>query len=122
LAGNGRVGDAVALLEARLARTPDVPAVANLLAWIHATNPDARWRNGTEAVRLAEHACALTGYRDPDLLDTLAAAYAAAGRFDDAVKIGRRAVEAASGNSEQAAEIRARVASYEAGQPYTAPQ
>jgi len=122
LATNGRVGDAVAFLQARLARTPDVPAVANQLAWIHATNPDARWRNGTEAVRLAEHACALTGYRDPDLLDTLAAAYAAAGRFDDAVKIGRRAVEAASGNSEQAAEIRARVASYEAGQPYTAPQ
>src|SRR5207249_4136485 len=44
LAGNGRVGDAVALLQARLARTPDVPAVANLLAWIYATNPDARWR------------------------------------------------------------------------------
>ena len=122
LAAKGRVGDAVSLLAARLQRTPDVPTLAGLLAWIHATTPDARWRDGVEAVRLAEHACALTDYGDPDLLDTLAAAYAAAGRFDDAVKVGRKAVEAASGNAEQAADIRARLASYEARQPYTAPR
>jgi Flp pilus assembly protein TadD len=55
------------------------------LAWIRATAPEARWRNGDDAVALAERACQLTGYHVPDLLETLAAAYAEAGRFAEAV-------------------------------------
>jgi len=41
--------------------------------------------NGPEAVRLAEHACAVTGRENPELLDTLAAAYAEARRFPEAI-------------------------------------
>ena len=49
-----------------------------------ATDPDPSVRNGSEAVRLAERAVQLTGAREPTLLDTLAAAYAEAGRFQEA--------------------------------------
>src|SRR5439155_25947729 len=63
----------------------------NGLAWVLATHPDARWRNGSEAVRLAEQACELTGYRQPAALGTLAVAYAEAGRFPEAVTTVQRA-------------------------------
>ena len=64
--------------------TNSVPALNNL-AWLLATAPDSRWRNGKEAVRLAERACQLTQYKEAFPLKTLATAYAEAGRFDDAV-------------------------------------
>ena len=93
------------------------------LAWIRATSAEARWRDGGEAVRLAERACALTenGDGDANALDTLAAAYAEAGRFADAVRAGRQALEAADAGSELATEIARRMALYEKTQPYRAP-
>ena len=51
------------------------------LAWLLATYPDAKSRDGAEAVQLAERGCALTDRRIPALLDTLAVAYAEAGDF-----------------------------------------
>jgi hypothetical protein len=51
------------------------------LAWLLATYPDSKSRDGSDAVRLAERACVLTERRIPALLDTLAAAYAEAGDF-----------------------------------------
>jgi hypothetical protein len=54
-------------------------------AWALATNPDASKRNGALAVKLAEDACLQTQYRQPALIGTLAAAYAEAGRFDEAM-------------------------------------
>jgi hypothetical protein len=63
--------------------TNSVPALNNL-AWLLATASDPQLRNGKEAVRLAERACQLTQYKVAFLVGTLAAAYAEAGRFDDA--------------------------------------
>lgn len=63
----------------------------NGLAWVLATYPEARWRNGVEAVRLAEQACHLTDNRLPGVLGTLAVAYAEAGRFPDAISAVQRA-------------------------------
>jgi tetratricopeptide (TPR) repeat protein len=54
-------------------------------AWLLGAHRDAAIRRPAEAVRLAEHAVALTGRASADALDVLAAAYAAAGRFDAAV-------------------------------------
>ncbi len=80
---------------------PNDPIVANELAWLLSTHPDDQVRNADEALPLAVHACELTGYREPATLATLAAAYANAGRFDEAVKIAERAVAQAeaSGNT-----------------------
>ena len=71
---------------------PDSPLALNELAWLLATSPDAALRNGPEAVQLAEHGCAVTSRRNPTLLDTLAAAYAEAGRFPEAINAAQEAL------------------------------
>jgi protein O-mannosyl-transferase len=73
----------------------DIPLVLNNLAWILATHWDASLRNGAEAVRLAEQAVELTGRQHPSLLGTLAAAYAEAGRFEEAVTSAEEAIRLA---------------------------
>lgn len=69
-----------------------------------------------EAVRSAQRACELTGRRDPGPLDILAVAYDQAGRFDDAAATAREAIQLAvsAGRDKLAAEIRGRLALYEA--------
>lgn len=67
----------------------------NLLAWIEATAKDIGIRNPDEAVRFASSACELTANKNPGILDTLAVAYASAGRFDDAIKTAETAVKLA---------------------------
>jgi len=93
------------------------------LAWLHATNPNAAFRDGQQAVLLAERASELANGTDPKLLDVLAAAYAETGKFGKAVKTAQNAVALA----EQAAEhelvgrIRTRLDLYLAGKPYREP-
>ena len=86
LVQHGRIPEAIEQYRIILQRNPDQLLALNNLAWLLATDDDSQWRNGTEAVRLAERACDLTHYQTPAFLGTLAAAYAEAGRFDDAVK------------------------------------
>lgn len=108
-------------IRAALRQSPDHPGLANGLAWILATSPDEDQRNGSEAVALAERACELTQRQLHQLLDTLAAAYAEAGRFDDAVKTIREALALLSeeaADQEVAAEYRQRLELYEKKQPY----
>jgi Flp pilus assembly protein TadD len=83
LATSGRIPEAIAELRTLLVLDPAWPPAANNLAWLLATCEDVTLRDGAEAVRLAEIA------RRPTIsstLGTLAAAYAQAGRFDDAVR------------------------------------
>ena len=77
-------------------------------------------RRGAEAVTLAARAAQLSGARDPALLDTLAAAYAEAGRFPEAVSAARRARDLATQQHQpaQAESIQTRLALYEAGTPF----
>jgi tetratricopeptide (TPR) repeat protein len=74
------------------ANAPESPRMLDELAWLLATYPDSKSRDGTEAVRLAERACALTERRIPALLDTLAAAYAEAGDFPRAISAAEEAL------------------------------
>ena len=74
---------------------PDSPRMLDELAWLLATYPDSNARDGAEAVRLAERACALSERRVPALLATLAAAYAEAGDFPRAVAVGEEALSEA---------------------------
>jgi len=101
-----------------IARNALVPTLG-ARAFALATSRDAAARDGSRAVRLAARACELTGFREPGLLDVLAAAYAEAGRFDDAVAAAERAVSIAEsiGAAAEAALFRTRLASYRAGAP-----
>jgi tetratricopeptide (TPR) repeat protein len=121
LLATGRVADAVALLHRRVADTPEERAFASSLAWIEATARDAQWRNAAEAVRLAERACPADDCDDPDRLDTLAAAYAEAARFEDAIRAAERAVTAARGSEEGTDAMEERLALYRTRRPYRSP-
>jgi Flp pilus assembly protein TadD len=83
--GRGAYPDALDHYVEALRLQPDSPEALNNLAWFLATCPDARIRDGAQAVKHAERACDLTHYRETTMVGTLAAAYAEAGRFDDAV-------------------------------------
>ena len=74
---------------------PDSPRMLDEIAWLLATYPDSNSRDGTEAVRVAERACALTDRRVPALLATLAAAYAETGDFSRGVAAGEEALRRA---------------------------
>jgi hypothetical protein len=63
------------------------------LGWLLATCPDDKGRDDKLAVEYATKACERTGWKDPWCLDTLAAAYASAGRFEEAVRYEIRALE-----------------------------
>jgi tetratricopeptide (TPR) repeat protein len=99
---------------------PDYLAVLNQTAWLLATTPDANIRNGAEAVELAQRAARLSGGREPEVLGTLAAAYAEVGKFSEAIETSRRAlVLAAQRKSEPLAEaLKARMALYQKGVPF----
>jgi protein O-mannosyl-transferase len=107
-------------LRQALRHRPDAPDALNALAWLLATSPDPAVRDGAEAVRTATRAAEVTGGRDPNVLDTRAAALAAAGRFAEAVEVARAAGELAesTGVDSLAAPIRARLAAYRSGRAW----
>ena len=97
---------------------PDAWNAANDLAWMLATSPEPTLRDPERAIRLAERSSAqLPG--DAGALDTLAAAYAAADRFPEAVATARRALEQSAPDTEAA--FRARLSLYLKGLPYVEP-
>jgi tetratricopeptide (TPR) repeat protein len=95
---------------------PKDPKPLNNRAWLAATCPDAKFRNGTQAVADSTKACELTGWRSSEYLDTLAAARAETGDFASALKLQLQAVELAKGDSK--AEFRSRIEVYKAHKPY----
>jgi len=113
---------AVAELSAALATHPGDADVMNNLAWLLATAHDARLRDPARAVELATRACEL----DPDnprMHGTLAAALAAAGRFDQAAAEAERAAELAQRRGDgMFAELNRRLAAlYRQGRAYVDP-
>ena len=116
----GEFDDAIHHYREAIRLKPGDPGPNNNLAWIRATHPDPKFRNGTEAVRLAERALELSGDRDPGLLDTLAAAYAEAGRFPEAISTLQEAISLAkaAGAEGLIPSLEERLRGYEAGRPY----
>ena len=92
----------------------------NNLAWVLATHPDPGLRNGEEAIRLVTAAVKAGSGNAASLLDTMAAAHAEQGHFDQAVGIAKKAIEIAeaSGHRERAHRIESRLRLYESGQPF----
>ena len=116
--GKGKL--ALAAWRSGLAVDPNHVPTLRRAAWLLATGRDASLRSGAEAVALAERAARLTSGQDASILDGLAAAYAEAGRFADAVETGNRAerLAAQQGKPDLSAEIKARVGLYEGKTAY----
>ena len=121
--GAATVAQAAAQFGEALALDRDNGQALAGLAWIRATSADPALRDPAEAVRLAERADALKSHRDVIAIDALAAAYAAAGRFDDAVRVARIGLDQAAGAGQGpvAAQFRQRIELYQKGQPLRVP-
>ncbi len=123
LVRSGRLDEAAAQYLTTLKAHPDFAEAQNNLrsvAWTLATSRDASARSGARAIALALEADRLSGGANPVFKATLAAAYAEAGRFADAIATAQRALQLAQDHLEFANEVRAQIALYETGQPYRA--
>ena len=92
----GRSEEAIENYRMAIQINSDYVDALNSLSWILATCPDASLRNGAEAVEDGQKACALTHYQKPLIVETLAAAYAEAGRFPEAIATAEKAGELAT--------------------------
>jgi tetratricopeptide (TPR) repeat protein len=99
------------------AKSTRLDTALNSLAWLRATCPEARVRNGKEAVELATKACQVSQWQNWSNIDTLAAAYAEAGDFDQAVKYQREVMQM-SKSSTNDSKIKQRLALYEQHKAY----
>ena len=119
----GDFAGAIARYRRALEMDPHLVEALNNLAWLLGTCPEESLRNGSEAVQHAEQACQLTQFRRTILVGTLAAAYAEAGRFSEAVATVQKACELAAMFNEEALLARNRelLELYRAGQPYHEP-
>ena len=115
--------DAAEVLREGLERYPQDAELMCALAWRLATSPLEDLRDSAAAVALAERARTATSGEDPQALDTLAAAYARAGRFEEATALARQAaaLAAAAGHADLAEAITERTRRYERRAAYTAP-
>ena len=106
----------------RCASSLRLTAARNDLAWILATAADASLRNPEEAVQLAESIGSVDQLSSANQLDTLAAAYAAAGRRGDAVRAAERALALAQREDAQLArQIESRLREYRRGRAWVEP-
>jgi tetratricopeptide (TPR) repeat protein len=103
-----------------LQHNPNMAQALYSLSWTAASHDNIKFRNGEEAVKLAERLCRITQYNQPLALDALAAAYAETGRFDAAVSTAQKALELALAHSLEtlALELKKRIQLYQAGRPY----
>ena len=111
----GRTPEAIAAYREALRLGASAPDLRNNLAWLLATRRAGDPGAAAEAVQLAEQAVSELGDGDAGALDTLAAAYAAAGRREDAARTAERALARAEagGNVALAAQIRERLLKYQ---------
>ena len=116
LRARGKYEQAIADFEKAVRLDPRNAAAQNNLAWLRATCPDEKFRDGQAAIAAAKEACELSDWKNPDWLDTLSAAYAEAGQFKEAVKTQNQAIELAS--EAQRADLESRLALYQEQKPF----
>lgn len=92
----------------------------NNAAWLAATCPDEKFRNGKRAVEIAQQAAAMTNGTVWEVLDTLAAAQAESGDFAAAVATSEQALQLGADAAIHAG-VRDRMLLYQAGKPYRMP-
>jgi tetratricopeptide (TPR) repeat protein len=116
----GRTKEALSEYASALLIQPDFPEALDGISWVLATAANAQFRNGPEAMRMAERACELTGHKDARKLKTLAAADAEAGQFAQALATVRQAQQmaAAAGQQSLASECRLMEESFARNKPW----
>jgi len=120
LSAQKKFGEAIRHYEQTVQLAPDFAAANRELAWLLAIREGCTPEEAARAIQLAERARQLAGEQQPVYLNTLAAAYAAAHRFAEAIAIARKALELANtaDQTQLAAEIQNRIRLYQAGRPY----
>ena len=120
LAKRGKYGEAIAQLRKALEFKANYPEAEINLALLLATSPQDSARNGEEALAVAQRADRLTGGNQPEVLNTLAAAYAETGRFPDAIATASKALDLAKKQKkkELTETLPGEIALYKAGKPY----
>ena len=116
----GRIKEALAEYQKTIDLDPAYPDAHGNTAWILATYPDATIRNATRALEYALIEAKRTKMQNPSDLDTLAAAYAAAGQFDEARHHQQQAASKAK-SDEDKKEFAERLKLYERKLPYIEP-
>ncbi len=117
----GRRGEALAEYEKAIKLQPHDVGILNNYAWLLATAPEKKLRDGHRAVELANDACRQTEYKKDYILSTLAAAYAESGDFDSARKWATQAVAVAEPTKEEPDrkdELKKELESYKASKPW----
>jgi len=118
LVSTGQPPAAIVELREALRLRPEWATVMGALAWLQVTTTDPAVHNPEEALQLATRAAELSGRREVAVLDALAAAYAAVGRFPDAVRTAEDAETLARSSAPNALEdIKARLSRYKEGRP-----
>jgi Flp pilus assembly protein TadD len=117
-----RYGRAIKVLREGVRLTPEDRQTRSLLAWLLATTPRAEWRNGNEALDIAQKILA-EDTTDLIALNSLAAAYAELGKFSSAVGAARQALRRAetAGMQDEAKRIREYMRLYQGSRPYRSP-
>ncbi len=120
LYSKGDIDGAIKHYRESIRLVPDSPKTLGALAWALATSSSAEYRNGAEAVELAKKSCELTKYKEPELLNVLAAAYAQNGQFKEAARTIETAIDlyVSSGNIQRAGELAELQKLYRTGQRY----
>jgi Flp pilus assembly protein TadD len=119
----GRAAEALRSYESAIQLRPGWPTPVNYAAWILATHPQDKLRQPAAALRLAQQAAAATQHRNPDTMDTLAAALAASGKFSEAQQAIARAIELAEAAklADKLPAMRERQKLYAASKAYVGP-
>ena len=112
----GKHADAIADYEVALKADPKNGGVLNNLAWVLATSPDDKIRDGQRSIELALKACEVTQYKQAHVISTLAASYAESGDFATAKKWSSKAV--AMGEGEVKKQLQQELDSYEKEKPW----
>ncbi len=116
----GRYELALGIFDSVLRKNEKDAGALNSRAWLLATCPDEKIRDGKRAVIDATLCCELANWKDANQLDTLAAAYAESGEFEQAVKWQKEAISLLKIESRRA-DCELRLQLYREGKPYHAP-
>lgn len=112
----GLHAEAVAGYEEAVEAEPENAGALNNLAWVLATSPDDELRDGQRAIELATQACEVTEYKQAHIISTLAAGYAEAGDFDNAVTWSQKAVDL--GGEQTQSQLEQELESYKQKKPW----